>query len=790
MDKHTLKVLEFNKIKEQLRKHISSKLTETFVDNLEPKTEIDYIRARQEEVSQAKQILVKEERPPFGGIYNIRDSLTKVEKDIVLYGDELLNILNTLVTGHRLSSYFVNLVDEDNEYYRIINIASNIGSFKELEKTIKLAIDERGEVKDDASPRLREIRKNIRRTSEGIRDQLNSVINSSRYRKYIQESVITIRDNRYVIPIKAEAQHQVPGIVHDQSASGQTLFIEPMPVVKLNNKLRQLSSQEEEEVYRILKELSLKVKERVDDIKNTVQILAILDFIFAKAKYSIEISGSEPLLNSDREIRLIKARHPLITGDVVANDIELGRDFDTLVITGPNTGGKTVTLKTVGLLILMSQSGLHIPALSGSSLGIYHQVYSDIGDEQSIEQNLSTFSSHMNNIIKIIEEVDDDSLVLLDELGAGTDPAEGAALAMSLLDYLHQKGAKTIATTHYSELKTYAYSNEGVENASVEFDVETLQPTYRLQMGLPGSSNAFQIASKLGLRDDIIEGANKLLTKDNIELDNILKEIERDRKEYNDKKEEAEQINQEAKRLKEEYEDKLKSLEEREEKELKEAYREANKIIKRAQDRANKIIEELKEKERASDREIEEARSGLREERKGLKNEEGKLVEEARQNRGIPNLEVGDKVKIVSLSKKGEVLQLFPDKKQALIQAGIMKVNIDLRDLEKVEGNQQEKEDSNFTKVNYSKVKGNKARNISPKLDLRGMRALDAKMKVEKYLDDVMLTNLSQIEIIHGKGTGVLKDVVHEILDDYPSVQEYRFGKPQEGGFGVTIVNF
>ncbi|TDX46792.1 endonuclease MutS2 [Orenia marismortui] len=788
MDKHALNVLEFNKIKDQLKEHITSKLTMKFIDTLEPKTEIDYIQDRQEEVSQAKKIIIREERIPLGGIYDIRSSLSKVEKDIVIYGDELLNILNTLVTGHRLKKYFSNLLDEDNEYYRIIKISQGISYFKELERSIKKAIDNRGEVKDGASSKLRDIRRNIRNISDGIKDKLNSIINSSRYQKYMQESVITIRDDRYVVPIKSEYQHQFPGIVHDQSSSGQTLFIEPMAVVKLNNKLRQLVAQEEEEVYRILKDLSMQVKESLYDIKNTVQVLAILDFIFAKAKYSIEINASEPLLNQDGYINLIKARHPLLTGDVVPTNIYIGDKFNTLVITGPNTGGKTVTLKTVGLLTLMAQSGLHIPALSGSKVGVYQKIYSDIGDEQSIEQSLSTFSSHMNQIIKIIEEVNEESLVLLDELGAGTDPAEGAALAMSLLDYLYEKGAKTIATTHYSELKTYAYTNEGIENSSVEFDVETLQPTYNLQMGLPGSSNAFQIASKLGLRKEIIDRASDLLARDDVEFDKVIKEIEQERKEYNSKKVEAESINQNVKKLKEDYEAKLKDFEERKEKELKEAYREANKIIKRAQEKADQIIEGLKEKKKASDREIEEARSGLRQERKGIKNEESKLKEDARANREVPDLKVGDKVKIISYNKKGEVIDLFPDKKEAVVQAGIMKINIDLRDLEKIKG--KDKGDKNYPKVNISHIKANKTKNISPKINLIGLRAVEAKSKLEKYLDDVLLSNLNQIEIIHGKGTGVLRELVHALLDNYPSVSEYRLGRPKEGGIGVTFVNF
>ncbi|WP_027340194.1 endonuclease MutS2 [Halonatronum saccharophilum] len=785
MDKHALKVLEFDKIKDQLKEHITSELTEKFIDDLEPKGDINYIKDRQEEVSQAKMILTRKERPPFGAIYDIRSSLSRAQKGMVLREEELLNILKTLITGHRLNSFFLNIDDQDNNFYRIIELARSITLFKDLERSIKGAIDQQGRVKDSASPKLRDIRRNMRRLSDGIKDKLKSIINSRRYQKYIQESVVTIRDDRYVVPIKAEYGSNFPGIVHDQSSSGQTLFIEPMPIVKMNNNLRRLVSEEEAEIYRILKELSSKVMKKVDQIKGTVQILAILDFIFAKAKYSIEINASEPLLDQEGKTKLIKARHPLLDGDVVPTDISLGEEFSTLVITGPNTGGKTVTLKTVGLLTLMGQSGLHIPALSGSKLGIYKDVYSDIGDEQSIEQSLSTFSSHMTQIIKIVKKANEGSLILLDELGAGTDPAEGAALAMALLDHLHNKGSKTIATTHYSELKTYAYGKKGVENASVEFDVKSLQPTYRLQMGLPGRSNAFEISRRLGLREDIIDKAKGLLTDDDIELDKVIREIEKDKQEYSNKKEEAKESSRELKRLKEEYNEKLKDFEQKKERELSEAYREANKIVKRAQKRAENIIKDLKEKKKLSDKEIEEARRSLREERKDILGDKEDLIEESMSKKKAPKLKIGDKVKIKSLNKKGEVLDLFEDKGEGLIQAGIMKVNIDLRDLEKIDGGYEEE----YQKTNISKIKGAKIRNISSKLDLRGMRVLEAKHKLEKYLDDASLANLNQLEIVHGKGTGKVRKMVHQVLDKHRGIREYRLGRPREGGMGVTIVN-
>ena len=784
MDQHALDVLNFSEIKDKLRDYITSQLTKNLIENLEPSTKIDYIKERQKEVTQAKKILIRENTPPIAGVKDIRSSLEKAEKSMILEGEELLDVTTTLEVGHDISSYFSNLEDEDDNYQKLIKISSKIGNFRPLTKEIRKAIDNQGEVKSSASSKLRRIRRKMQNAKDSIRDKLNSIIHSSSFEKYIQESVVTIRDGRYVIPVKVEHQGEIDGLVHDQSASGQTVFVEPNAVVKINNKLKQLESEEEQEIQRILQELTFLVQDKTEEIKITLKLLTALDFIIAKARYSLDIDGSEPLLNQEQKTKLFKARHPLLTGEVVPIDVELGDEFDTLVITGPNTGGKTVTLKTIGLLTIMAQSGLHIPALSGSEIGIYHQIYGDIGDEQSIKQNLSTFSSHMNQIIKIIEEADDTSLVLLDELGAGTDPTEGAALGMSILDYLHTRNVKTVITTHYSQLKTYAYNNSGVENASVEFDVETLQPTYNLQMGLPGRSNAFQIANRLGLKDEIINSAEEFLDQEDLEIDDIIKEIEEDKKEYESKKEEATEDYQQAKEMREEYEEKLAKLKEQKDRELKEAYREADKIIKRAKEKAESIISDLKERQRLSDREIQEARSQLREERKDIKSERNQLVAENNPTQEIPDLEEGDQVKIKNVNKTGEVVSVNQDKEEAVVQAGIMKVTADLKELEKVE---KKKSKSSSGKVNISRVKQQKAQNISPKLDLRGMRAVDAKDKLLKYLDDVILSNLNQIEIVHGKGTGVLREVVDETLDGYPSIKNYRLGKPKEGGSGVTI---
>ena len=786
MDQHALDVLNFSEIKDQLRQYITSDLTEVLVENLEPSTEINYIKERQKEVTQTKKILIREDTPPIRGIKDIRSSLKRAEKSMMLEGEKLLDIVTTLEVGYDLINYFSNLEDRDNEYLKMIKISQRIGNFSSLTKQIRKAIDEHGEVKSSASSKLRRIRREIQNYKDNIRNKLNSLIHSSKFEKYIQESVVTIRDGRYVVPVKVEHQNAIDGLIHDQSSSGQTVFIEPTSVVKINNKLRQLASEEEQEIKRILQDLTLLVKEETSDIKVTLKLLAAIDFIIAKARYSLELKGSEPLLNQEQKTKLIKARHPLLTGEVVPIGVELGDEFDTLVITGPNTGGKTVTLKTIGLLTLMAQSGLHIPALSGSEVGIYHQIYGDIGDEQSIKQNLSTFSSHMNQIIKIIEQADETSLVLLDELGAGTDPTEGAALGMAILDYLHNKDVKTVITTHYTQLKTYAYNNSGVENASVEFDVETLKPTYNLQMGLPGRSNAFKIANRLGLNDEIIDRAEDFLNQDDIQIDDIIKEIEEDKKEYENKRDQAREDQKKVEELKEEYEEKLQKLKDQKQRELKEAYREADKIIKRAKQRAENIISDLKEKQNLTDREIQEARSNLRNKRKDIKNAKQELLENDKQEQELPDLEEGDQVKIKSVNKNGEVIELFPNKEEAVVQSGIMKVTVSLKELEKVK---KDKSKSEKGKVNISKVKSQKSKNISPKLDLRGLRAVEAKDKLLKYLDDVILSNLNQVEIVHGKGTGTLREVVTETLDNYRGIKDYRLGKPKEGGTGVTIIN-
>ncbi|MBM7624645.1 endonuclease MutS2 [Sporohalobacter salinus] len=795
MEQHVLEILEYNKIKERLAKHTSSKLARKLVNNLKPVNDFDFIQKRQLEVTSAKKILNREEKyPPLGGMKDVRDALKRASKEITLSGEELVEIANTLSTSRGLKKYLLNLEDEEDEYKSVVKYGVQLDNFKSLERSINNALDNQGNVLDSASTKLRNIRRSITDYSQRIKNELNSILSSKKYQNYIQDSLVTIRDKRYVIPIKSQFQDKVSGIVHDQSASKQTVFIEPMAVVKLNNKLRSFMAEEEEEIYRILTELTYEVREELDRIKETLKVLAWLDFTFAKAEYSFKIEGAEPVLNQEEYISLEKARHPLIPADeVVPIDIKLGGEFDTLVITGPNTGGKTVTLKTVGLLTLMAQSGLHIPALSGSKIAVFDEIYGDIGDEQSIEQNLSTFSSHMTRIIDILEIAKENTLVLLDEIGAGTDPTEGAALAMAILEELYSRDQiNTIATTHYSQLKTFAYQQEGIENASVEFDVETLQPTYRLQMGMPGRSNAFEIASRLGLQEEVIEKARAKLSEEDIEVDKIIQNIEESKQSISKDEEAAKAERKKAEALKEEYEAKLAKVEKLEQKIKKEAYAEAEEIIAGAKKKVDKVVTKMKEQAEVNRQEVDRAKSKIDEYRHNLSNERIDLEEDIKQQelqqQGPANLEVGDKVQLKKLNKEGEIIELSDDKEEAVIQTGVMKVNVDISRLERIDDSDQQQKVSNNT--NIGSLKGKKSRHISPKLDLRGLRAVEAKEKVDKYLDDAYLAGISKAEVVHGKGTGVLRNVVHELLEDHSQVDEYRLGDKDEGGSGVTIVKF
>ncbi|MEC9489020.1 MAG: endonuclease MutS2 [Halanaerobium sp.] len=786
MDKHTLHLLEYKKVKEQVKERATCYLGRFVLDKMEPSADRQFIEDRQKEVTAAREILIREDEPPFGGIRDIRSALKKAEKAIMLEPEELLDIRSTLYAARRMKGYFARLEDEDGQYQPVLVITSQLNGNQELEEEIGRCIGDTGEVLDSASPRLRQLRIEIKKSESRIRDKLDSIITDRRYGRLLQEGLVTIRENRFVVPVKSEAKNAFPGIVHDRSSSGQTVFIEPMAVVKLNNKLRELKSAEQDEIYKILKQLTYQVQAELDIIEHSLQILAYLDALFAKARYSIDFDCSEPVLNEKRRIKLLGARHPLLPGtEVVPIDIEVGGEFNSLVITGPNTGGKTVSLKTAGLLTAMAQSGLHIPAISGSEVGIFTNIYADIGDEQSIEQSLSTFSSHVTQIVKIVERVTGQELVILDELGAGTDPAEGAALAMSILEYLHEREVRTLATTHYSELKAFAYSRDGIENASVEFNIETLSPTYHLITGIPGRSNAFEIAGRLGLDDDIIASARARLQQEERHVDSMIRNIEEKQQDLNRLEKVVQEERERSEELKAKHQTELEALQNKKDKILQDAYRQAKDIIRKAKEQSKELVQQLKERSQANpDRLLHDINESV----KGL---EGEIEEGLRPDKqrppaelSIEDLALGEWVHVHSLNQKGQIADIDKSKKEVRVKAGVMTLAVPVEELTRVEPEMAE----TGQKKSIARVKADKSSNISSSLDLRGMRYEEAKTLLDKYLDDAYLAGLERVEVIHGKGTGALRSGVQELLQNHYQVADFRLGTFREGGSGVTVV--
>lgn len=788
MEQHTLKVMEYSKVIEQLQSYASSLHGKQIIEQLEPSEDLKYIEERLKEVTEAVKMLDAMPNIPFGGIRDLRDMMKRAEKGMVLTGPDLLDVSSTLYAARRLRGFFTELEDSlrqvTNPYPRILKIARQIGTFRPVEEAINQAIDNIGEVMDSASPKLRNIRNEKRTVSSRVKEKLDSIIGGSTYQKMIQDAIVTIRGDRYVIPVKSEYKGSFDGIIHDRSSSGATVFIEPMAVVQLNNQLRQLVADEEEEVYRILKELTAKVAAQYDGIMITLEVLAELDVIFAKARYSLALSATEPYLNEKGLINLKQARHPLLKVKPVPIDVRLGDGFNTLIITGPNTGGKTVTLKTVGLLTLMMQTGLHIPANPGSEMSIFKGIYADIGDEQSIEQSLSTFSSHMTQIIKILEKAQRKDLVLFDELGAGTDPAEGAALAMAILDYLHQRDIRTIATTHYSELKSYAYTEEGVENASVEFDLETLSPTYRLMMGIPGRSNALEIALRLGLPKSIVDVARGGISAEDETVDKMIKDIEENNRRSQKERVETQRQRREMEKLKEDYEARIKRMEEQREQVVAKAVEEAQRILSETRAEAEEMIKKARS---AGMKELERVNLELKQQFRDTENKLSQARQQAkptvRATHKVPDkLEPGDQVRIVSLNQKGTILEVT-NTNDFVVQAGILKITVQKNDLEKIETPGERDNKTRVTRIVQSKSKV-----ISTSLDLRGARYEEARERTDKYLDDAYLAGLRLVEIIHGKGTGALREGIHDLLKTHHHVQEFRLGNEGEGGMGVTIV--
>ncbi|QXM06337.1 endonuclease MutS2 [Crassaminicella indica] len=789
MNERTLRVLEFEKIKNMLIDYAESTLGKKLAEKTEPSTEYEKVVTWQKETHEATSILLQRGNVPLGGIHDLSYHLKRAEIGSFLYPGQLLEVSDTLRAARKLKSFMKEAKEGESKFLVIEGYISSLFTFKSIEDRINECIVGEDEISDNASPALRNIRRTIESKNAAIRNRLNSMISSSQHQKYLQDAIITIRQDRYVVPVKQEYRANVPGLVHDQSSSGATLFIEPMAIVQLNNELKELKLKEKVEIERILSELTALVGEKAEEIKSNQKVLSILDYIFAKGKLAISMKAVEPQMNNNGYIRIKNGRHPLLDQKtVVPTNIWIGDTFNTLVITGPNTGGKTVTLKTVGLLTIMAQSGLHVPADYGTKLSVFDKVFADIGDEQSIEQSLSTFSSHMTNIVEILNNVSSNSLVLLDELGAGTDPTEGAALAIAILDHLYTMGVRTIATTHYTELKEFALTTKGVENGSVEFNVETLSPTYRLLIGVPGKSNAFEISKRLGLSEYIIEKSKGLISREDIAFEDLLASIEKDKRMAEEERDEAVRLKLMLQKQKSEYEKKHEKLAIQREKILKEAREEARKFLKDAKAEADRIIKELREMEKVQEekernRKIEAARKNLREKIGRIEESLGVGVNVGINTKPPKNLKVGDTVRILNLNQKGTVATKPDQNGDLTVQVGIMKINVNIKNLRI---DKEEKE--SIKKSGVGKIAKRKAQSVQTSIDLRGQTLEEAMMNTDKYLDDAYIAGLNEVTIIHGKGTGVLREGIKNMLKRHKHVKSARDGAYGEGGTGVTIV--
>ncbi|KAB3534381.1 endonuclease MutS2 [Alkaliphilus pronyensis] len=787
MNERSLRVLEFKKIVERLTEKCRSSLGKELAKEIKPSTQINEVKGYQQETSEAQALLIKRGNVPIDGIHDVAHMIRRAEIGSYLDPGQLLIVKDTLRVARRMKA-FIKKDKEEAKFPIIEDTVNGLATFKDIEDIIDNAIISDSEISDNASTELKHIRRTILSKNDSIRNKLNSIISSSTNQKYLQDPIITMRGDRYVVPVKQEHRGNIPGLIHDQSSSGATLFIEPMSVLELNNELKELKLKERREIERILMEISALVAERGQEIVGNQKLLQYLDFVFAKGKLSLELKGIEPIINDKGKINIKEGRHPLLSShEVVPINIWSGDKFKTLIITGPNTGGKTVTLKTVGLLTIMAQSGLHIPADFGTEISIFHQIFADIGDEQSIEQSLSTFSSHMTNIVSILDEVTPKSLVLFDELGAGTDPVEGAALAMAILNHLRVINASVIATTHYSELKHYALSNEAVENASVEFDVKTLRPTYKLLIGIPGKSNAFEISRKLGLRDEIIESAKEFISTENIHFEDLLQSIEGNRRATEADRHEAKRLKLDAEKLFEKYEDKNKQLEEQREKVIKEAKKEAHRLLKDAKAEAEEIIKSLRElklemEEKEMNRQIEASKMKLSK-KMNMMGESLEDVFKAKANRKTPkNLKAGETVNVLSLNQQGHVVTPEDENGEVVIQVGIMKVTMHVSNLERI------KDKKNTKQTGIGKIVKSKAATIKNELDVRGMNLEEAMLEVDKFIDDCYIAGLSPITIIHGVGTGILSSGIKQMLKKNRHIKSYRVGQYGEGGAGVTVI--
>lgn len=791
MNKKALRTLEYTKIIERLTELAGSSIGKELCRNLKPSSNLAEIEAAQKQTSDALSRIYQRGSISFSGVQDVRGSLKRLEIGGSLSALELLRIAKLLETTSRVKS-FGRLENSDREKDSLDDMFDGLQPLANLYNEIYRCILSEDEIADDASPALAKIRRSIRQTNDRVHTQLASLVNGSS-RTYLQDAVITMRNGRYCVPVKSEYKGQVPGMIHDQSSTGSTLFIEPMAIVKLNNELRELELQEQKAIEAVLAELSNMAAAENENIADNFRILTQLDFIFARAMLSKSYNGTEPIFNEKGHINIKKGRHPLLDKkSVVPIDIWLGKDFRLLVITGPNTGGKTVSLKTVGLFTLMGQAGLHIPAFDHSELSVFDEVFADIGDEQSIEQSLSTFSSHMTHTVSILKEATDRSLVLFDELGAGTDPTEGAALAIAILNELHSRGTCTMATTHYSELKVFALTTPGVENGCCEFSVETLRPTYRLLIGVPGKSNAFAISGKLGLPEHIIEDARSRISEQDESFEDLLSDLEHSRITIEKEQEELARYKAEAASLKAQLEKKQERLDSAKERILAEANEKAHTILREAKEYADETIKNFNKYGKAagvSISDMERERTRLREKMNAAeKNMAKKTPAKVKKAVDPKALRVGDSVKVLSLNLKGTVSTLPDAKGNLFVQMGILRSQVNLRDIEPID--EPVITAPNFNRTGSGKIKMAKSSSVGIELNLLGKTSDEAISELDKYLDDAYIAHLPSVRIVHGKGTGALRKAVHNYLRRCKIVDEYHLGEFGEGDAGVTIVTF
>lgn len=791
MNKRSLTILEYNKIIETLTSKAASKTGKAKCQSLVPSNDLKYIIECQQNTEDAVSRILKNGSVSFAGNKDINESLIRLDKGSILNALDLLNISEVLDNAGRIKSYLKKEHPDDAEdslypYYELLMPLTS------LSNEIKRCIISEDEIADTASPTLHSIRRHMKATNDKIHTELTRMVNTT-YRTYLQDAVITMRDNRYCIPVKSEYKANVPGMVHDQSSSASTFFIEPAAVVNLNNELKQLSLDEAKEIEVILSKLSFDCAEHLEELRTNIESLSTLDFIFAKALLALDMNATRPLYNVYGHVNLRKARHPLLDKNkAVPIDVKLGYDFDLLVITGPNTGGKTVALKTIGLLSLMGQAGLHIPALDRSELSVFNDIFADIGDEQSIEQSLSTFSSHMKNIVEILDKADEASLCLFDELGAGTDPTEGAALAISVLSDLHHRKVRCIATTHYSELKIYALNEPGVENACCEFDVETLRPTYRLLIGVAGKSNAFAISSKLGLPSYIIDDAKSRISSRDQSFEDVLSELENNRVIIENEKLEIEKYKREIENLKSDYESRQEKLAASRDKILREANEEAKEILKDAKNTADEAIRNIRKLENSGDiQAMEKKRTKLREKVEKVQNANAlKTTSKPKKQYKPSDFHIGDDVKILSMNLEGTV-STIPDAKGILfVQCGIMRTKAKITDIEFLDKPSFTAPGISGGSKSQGKKSLSKAASISTEINLLGLTVDEALSELDKYLDDAYLSHLPSVRVVHGKGTGALRNAVHNYLRRVKYVNSYRLAEYGEGDSGVTVVEF